>query len=212
MQRRYLISRGGFLAAAVLAAGGSSAAAFATTEPHEVLEDEALSQGQLTDVFLAIDDIPASVLAQGDEAVSRWLQGRLSVDTRTMMVPIDEVEEFEDLSGRPHTVPLSNKNKGQEAPDFNLAACVGTIGLTFLTGVIPVSRIVKVKEVFKAAGGATQFVKTFYSAYRRAKARRQSTRTAIATAVREAARAARPDARAALLDLFGITTMIGNCT
>ncbi|MDO5633390.1 MAG: hypothetical protein Q4G34_00750 [Micrococcus sp.] len=164
----------------------------------------------MLEIFTAIDEIPEDVLRQGDEAASRWIRNALPTSVRTMQIPRDEVKDFETQPADLGILPVGDK--GQVAPDVNIANCVSTIGLTLLTGVIPITRLVKIRQVFKAAGGVTKFVTTFSAAYKRAKARRLSTRRAINQAVNEAARAAAPDARAALLDLFGITAIYGACS
>jgi len=93
---------------------------------------------------------------------------------------------------------------------YGIVGCVAAVGLALLTNFTP-AKILKIKAALKAVGGARTFVtklKPFYDAARRAGLSKSAS---LRQAVSRAASVAGPEARAALLDLFGVTAVIAAC-
>lgn len=99
---------------------------------------------------------------------------------------------------------------GEIRPQFNIFACVGAVGAAILT--LGPAKIVKIKSALKAAGGVVTFVRKYKRAYDAARRDGQSIGASVRRGVREGASAAGPELQEALLDLFGISAVIGACT
>ncbi|UXR30471.1 hypothetical protein [Staphylococcus simulans] len=92
----------------------------------------------------------------------------------------------------------------------NYAACTGAIGYALVTNFTP-AKIAKVKSALKAAGGTLTFVKKMSGAYKQLRKLGHSKQSAVKNAAAQAAKAAGPDVKEALLDFFGIATIVGAC-
>ncbi|UYO35237.1 hypothetical protein NF868_14480 [Bacillus zhangzhouensis] len=95
---------------------------------------------ELQEVLLAIEALPDSVIAKGDESVVKWL-----------------IENS--------NIPLQRHS---EVVTMGVVGCISTVGTAIITNVIPIAKIAKVKSAIKAAGGATKTLIPAYKAARQA--------------------------------------------
>ena len=73
------------------------------------------------------------------------------------------------------------------------------------------AKIVKVRSALKSVGGARTFVTSLRPYFQMAREDGSSRGNALQTAVRYATQDASPHTREALLDLFGLSAVIGSC-
>lgn len=140
---------------------------------------------ELEELFHAIEIMPDSVIAQGPETIVNFIDENTSDD-----IQVQQQGEF---------------------VTFGVVGCVSAFGLAILTNAIPFTKIAKVKDAVKAAGGATTFVRTLISTYNTARDDGSSVGNAIQQGVNAAASAAGPEARRALLDLFNLGNVYSAC-
>jgi len=138
---------------------------------------------ELLEVLLAIEALPDSVIAKGDEAVVKWLEENSNI-------------------------PLQRQG---EVVTMGVVGCISAVGTAIITNVIPIAKIAKVKSALKAAGGATKFVKTLIPAYKAAREAGKNKANAVKTAVNKAAKNASPEAKRALLEFFNIGNVYSAC-
>lgn len=145
----------------------------------------------LTNTLSAIEKMPNSVIDQGEPAIDNYLQDN-GVDTKQE----------------------SNKEDGtitREASVGSVSACAGSVGYAAVTNLTP-AKILKVKSAIKTVGGATKFVNKMKPAYKAARKTGKSKTNSVKAAASKAASKAGPDTKEALLDFFGISTIVGSCS
>lgn len=146
---------------------------------------------QLIEILTAIENMPDEVIMQGEEAIKIYLENEVSFTL--------DLDERQDLAGVRKTSIGS------------IAGCVGTVGTAIVINFTP-AKILKIKSALKSVGGATKFVKAIKPYYQMSREDKLSKTASLKQAVRLAAKDAGPDAREALLDLFGVSSVIGSCS
>ncbi|MEC1693693.1 hypothetical protein P9E05_19970 [Bacillus mojavensis] len=137
----------------------------------------------LVEVFSAIEALPDSVIAEGDQAVVDWLKENSNI-------PVQQKGEFVTLG---------------------VVGCVSAVGLAIVSNLIPIAKVAKIKSAIKAAGGATKFVKALIPAYKAARRMGKSKYNSVKVAVSKAAKKASPEAKRALIDLFNLGSIYSSC-
>lgn len=92
----------------------------------------------------------------------------------------------------------------------NWVACGAAVGAA-LVGSLPPAKILKLKQTFKAAGGATKFFKTFKPAYDKARNSGKSYADAVGEGAKVAGGESWPEIQQALLDFFAVGAVAGAC-
>lgn len=128
------------LAAAALAATFAAPAnaapvqhsASLTVEAQNIIED----QKQAEELLRIIDDIPESVLLQGDEATRQWISEHL----------------------------VQGSNIEGVATRAGFLECSGAILLAIGTTAIPVAKVLKIKKLMNSLGGVNEAIKIMWGA------------------------------------------------
>lgn len=142
---------------------------------------EEVSEQELEELLVSIEKIPDDVLAQGDEATNEWLSNDLGL------------------------------NSSGEVTTFGVVGCTSAIGLAIASNAFAASKIAKVKEVIKAAGGARTFATKLNSSYKKLRSDGVSRSSAANQAVREAGSAAGPQALSAAVGFFSVGQVYSAC-
>lgn len=135
--------------------------------------------------------MPESVINEGETAIENYLN-KNGVITK---------QETNNYSG----------SVTREASVGTVSACAGAVGYAAVTNLTP-AKILKVKSAIKTVGGATKFVKKMKPAYKAARKAGKSKTKSVQAAAAKAASNAGPDTKEALLDFFGISTIVGSCS
>ncbi|WP_437568679.1 hypothetical protein [Sorangium sp. So ce542] len=88
--------------------------------------------------------------------------------------------------------------------------CVTAIGAAIVLN-LPVLKILKIRTVLKAVGGAGKFTRAAVKLYKRFKARGYTSQKAMKRAVATASRHAGPEAKQFLIDLFSLGAVFSAC-
>ena len=146
---------------------------------------------QLIEILTAIENMPDEVIMQGEEAIKTYLENEVSFP-----LGLEEGQGLSDV---------------RMASIGSIAGCVGAVGTAIVVNFTP-AKILKIKSALKSVGGATKFVKAIKPYYKMSREDKLSKTASLKQAVRLAAKDAGPDAREALLDLFGVSSVIGSCS
>ncbi|MBF0705805.1 MULTISPECIES: hypothetical protein [Bacillaceae] len=154
--------------------------------------DLSLQEEQLIELLTAIENMPDHVIERGNHAIEDYLEKESDFDFNTNELSNGEIAI-------------------QPASIGGIASCVGAVGTAIVVNFTP-AKILKVKSALKTVGGATKFVKALKPYYKMSREDNLSKTASIKQAVKLAAGDAGPDAKEALLDLFGVSTVIGACS
>ncbi|WP_061860206.1 hypothetical protein [Priestia megaterium] len=186
------------LTAFTLAFSSLGLVSIASAEETENPEDATFENedfDQVETVLSAIENIPDEVVEQGEEQTVQWLREQ----TRMNLVLEDGI------------IKLATQ-KPEITPFFSTSGCIGAVGMALLTTGFPAAKILKVKKAIKALGGTSKFVQAFYKSYKLYRSYGNSKSTAVKRAVNSIGSGLKADIRDALLDFFGISNIIANCT
>lgn len=153
--------------------------------------DLSLQDEHLIELLTAIENMPDHVIEQGNHAIEHYLEKETDFDFNTNELSNGEIAI-------------------QPAGIGGIASCVGAVGTAVVVNFTP-AKIVKIKSALKAVGGATKFVKSLKPYYKMSREDKLSKTASLKQAVKLAAGDAGPDAKEALLDLFGVSAVIGAC-
>lgn len=149
------------------------------------------SEKEITDLFVAIENIPDEVLAQGDVATNQWLAKELYGN---------QSDNYDPNSEDPFII-----QKGT-------IGCVSAIGIAIASNVFSAAKIAKVKDVLKAAGGARTFVTKLLPAYKYAReTKKLGKMDSVKYAVKKAASKASPEVLAAAIGFFSVGEVYSAC-
>ncbi|WP_445002022.1 hypothetical protein [Exiguobacterium alkaliphilum] len=154
---------------------------------EEELSEEDL---ELIELLTAIENMPDEIILQGEDAIKAHLESEVSFH-------LELNENGESVVFRVASVS-------------SIAGCVGAVGTALVVNFTP-AKILKIKSALKSVGGATKFVKAVKPYYQMSREDKLSKTASLNQAVRLAAKDAGPDTREALLDLFGVSSVVGSC-
>ncbi|MBX6765274.1 MAG: hypothetical protein IRY88_16630 [Rubrobacteraceae bacterium] len=142
-----------------------------------------IDQQALVDTFSAVEDLPDSVVVQGEKATREWLSNRLGVDA--------------ELAGiyQPQ----------------GIFGCASAIGVALVSNAIGIAKILKIRAAIRAVGGAYRFARIIVNAYRVARGRGLGRLAAIRYAARRAAIVSGEDVYGPLLALFSLGSVVDAC-
>lgn len=155
-------------------------------------KDLSLQDEHLIEFLTEIENMPDHVIQEGNNAIEAYLEKETDFDFNASKLPNGEVAI-------------------QPASLGGIASCVGAVGTAIVVNFTP-AKILKVKSALKSVGGATKFVKALKPYYKMSREDGLSKTASIKQAVKLAAGDAGPDAKEALLDLFGVSTVVGACS
>lgn len=155
-------------------------------------KDLSLQDEHLIEFLTEIENMPDHVIQEGNNAIKAYLEKETDFDFNASKLPNGEVAI-------------------QPASLGGIASCVGAVGTAIVVNFTP-AKILKVKSALKSVGGATKFVKALKPYYKMSREDGLSKTASIKQAVKLAAGDAGPDAKEALLDLFGVSTVVGACS
>lgn len=160
--------------------------------PEEIVNEEDFEP--VNKVLSAIEKLPEDVYAQGEQATVEWLSQETGYE---VYVDDNGMVQFED-----------NRMKVQ----FNLAACIGAVGVAVVSNGLPFTKLLKVKKALKALGGTTKAIKKIKKSYDEYRYNGFSRKKSLKKAVNDASSTLGKDLKGALLDFFNISAVIGSCT
>ena len=105
---------------------------------------------------------------------------------------------------------IQKENTNLTTSDRGAVGCASAIGLAIAGNAFSASKITKVKEVLKAAGGAKTFAKKLVPAYKKAR-KSMSRKNAAISAVKQAGSAASPQALSAAIGFFSVGEVYSQC-
>lgn len=154
----------------------------------EDTQNTSKEEEKLIDTLSAIENIPDSVIENGEDAIKEYL-------------------EEKDV---PYQPDMEMNSGLRSASVGGVAACAGSVGYAAVTNLTP-AKLTKVKSAIKSVGGATKFVKAMKPLYKQAKKQGLKKGAAVKQAAKGTAKKAGPDTKEALLDFFGANVIIGSC-
>lgn len=160
------------------------------------LEEEFPSLLSSQKALYAIENIPESVIDQGSDAILKWF--RNNTDDQSIVDDMNAAVEQMKQSDKPF------KTEG-------VISCIGAVGGAVAGLVLYPAKLLKIKKALKALGGVKTFVTKTYQYYNHYKKKYRSKKTAWNKAVSKAASKASPEIKEAIMDFFGITTIVGAC-
>ncbi|MDY7224480.1 hypothetical protein P4475_18565 [Halalkalibacterium halodurans] len=149
----------------------------------------------MSDILLAIEELPYEIIDEGPDAVVEWLSNY----SEEYFVTIDD----EGL--------LQFHEAGFQA-QFSVPGCIGAVGAALLLNGIPFAKITKVKKALDALGGTAKAVKEIKKWYDKYRYGGFSRTKALNKAVNKVSSSLSSSLKTALLDFFNINIIIANCT
>lgn len=105
---------------------------------------------------------------------------------------------------------FNTETKNRKSTFGTVSSCAGSVGYAAVTNFTP-AKILKVKSAIKTVRGATKFIKKWNLLIKLLE-KLGKEKKAVKAVAKKAARKAGPDTREALLDLFGVTTIVSACS
>lgn len=170
-------------------AGGNGNSEEKVQNANEVVSDEIILDNpeaveEFEELFSAIEHMPDEIAySENEEVIREWLIAEMN---------------------------LSNSSNGQ-FQTMGIVGCSSAIGLAILTNALPITKIAKVRDAIRAAGGARTFANSLISNYDLYRSAGYARNTAVNRAVRNAASDAGPETRRALLDFFNVGNVYSAC-
>ena len=136
----------------------------------------------------AIEEIPNSVIAQGEPVANKWIQ--------------DYINSY---------LSSSSQTGRYQYQRFNVLGCVSAAGVALASNAIPLAKITKLKAFFKSVGGVKTFISTYMQVAKKLKNAGYQGADLVKRAVSLASAQAGPEVQEALLSFFSIGSIIAAC-
>ncbi|OIW28226.1 hypothetical protein CONLIGDRAFT_681203 [Coniochaeta ligniaria NRRL 30616] len=144
----------------------------------------------LNNLFSTLENIPDSVLEQGDDALDKWLVEHGLREPGAKLKRSDEHVETRDETSVFERAVLEARVSW-----WKVAKCVAAIVQLLATTAIPAARILRIKKYIEALGGAKQAVELLLKATSRAEKLKAGGEALVNLAA----------------ELFGISSVKNNC-
>ncbi|HAO6015867.1 TPA: hypothetical protein IQA20_002806 [Listeria monocytogenes] len=145
-------------------------------------------------IYTAVEEIPESIVNSGESNTIEWLEEETGYP-----VAVTNDEQLQFYVQDPNQITT-----------YGAIGCAIAIGTAIVAFGFPAAKILKLKAVMKALGGATKFAKQFYKSYKYY-SKNRGKGAALKKTVNSIGKKLKADMKNALLDLLGIGAIIDQC-
>lgn len=169
-----------------------------------------------TSLFLSLSvaagAAPAAISAPVSSSQGTVQQQEVDPEMEEVFIFIESIpdEVLMDEEAYDQWIQENMPTKWTTSERVNWVACGAAAGAA-LVGSLPPAKILKLKQTFKAAGGAIKFFKKFKPVYDKARNSGKSYRDAVGEGAKVAGGESWPEIQQALLDFFAVGAVAGAC-
>ncbi|MCT6929262.1 MAG: hypothetical protein M3Z89_14570 [Lysinibacillus fusiformis] len=163
-------------------------------------------------LLIAIDKMPAELVEQEAGMIAEWISNESGIEViaqgDNLLFPtlMNEVPQIANETEIPLVTTFASWT--------DIANCAGAIGLAIFANALPIAKLAKIKDIFKALGGATRAVEMIYTNYKYYRSKNKTMKTSLDNAITDIVNknSLGKEAKQLLLEFFGINSVIGGCS
>ncbi|MGE7624367.1 hypothetical protein ACQKMD_15325 [Viridibacillus sp. NPDC096237] len=161
-------------------------------------------------LLLAVDKLPSDIEEQGAEKIAKWLSNETGIN----IIAENDNLVFPDYQEKAAGIENDSLVSIRSYSAYQIAACVGAVGVAVLSTAIPITKITKLKSIFKALGGVTDSISMIHMNYKYYRIEKKlSVNKSLDKAINDIVNKNKlgADAKNLLLDFFNLSLVAGSC-